>query len=161
MYQAAYGYGPGNVAASAPFNPNGVPQQPHNPHHQQQPSQQQMMYNPQQQQYGGIAAASHQSPYGTPSPGMGGNAGAMGMMQNNGMAQMGGGHGTLHRERHPTLSSHLNFQPCHLRLPQPSTIITRSNHARTTPRIQQARLAGCLRVHTSCPIPCHVFLTHL
>jgi hypothetical protein len=52
-----------------------------------------MMYNP-QQYVGGVGP--HQSPYGGPGPGMGGNAGAMGMMQNNGMAHMPGGHGTLY-----------------------------------------------------------------
>jgi hypothetical protein len=93
MYTPTYGYGPGNN--SSPFNPNGAPPQPHNPHQQQQPGQQpqHMMYNPQQYGIGG-----HQSPYGTPVPGMGGNAGAMGMMQNNGMAHMAGGNGMLHTE---------------------------------------------------------------
>ncbi|KAE8447781.1 hypothetical protein EG329_010175 [Mollisiaceae sp. DMI_Dod_QoI] len=49
-----------------------------------------MMYNPQQYAVG----VGHQSPYGgAPGPGMGGNAGAMGMMQNNGgMAQMPASH---------------------------------------------------------------------
>jgi hypothetical protein len=49
-----------------------------------------MMYNPQQ-----YAAGGHQSPYGVsgPGPAMVGNAGVMGMMQNNGMAHMAGGHG--------------------------------------------------------------------
>jgi hypothetical protein len=97
MYAPSYGYAPGN--ASAPFTPNGVSPgpQPHNPH-QQQPSQlqqpQHMMYNPQQY----AAAGGQQSPYGSSATGMGGNAGAMGVMPNNGMAQMAGGHGMLHIE---------------------------------------------------------------
>jgi hypothetical protein len=101
MYAPSYGYAPGN--ASAPFTPNGVSPgaQPHNPH-QQQPSQQQpqhMMYN--QQQYAGTGG--QQSPYGSTANGMGGNAGAMGMMQNNGMAHMAGGHGMLHTSLLPTV----------------------------------------------------------
>lgn len=95
MYAPAYGYGPGNPSAS--FNPNGAPPQPHTPHHTQQPGQQpqHMMYNP--QQYGGGVGA-HQSPYEGPGQGMGANAGGMGMMQNNGMAHMAGGHGMLHTQ---------------------------------------------------------------
>ena len=93
MYAPAYGFGPGS--SSSPFNPNGAPPPPHNlnPHHNQQQQQQQqhMMYKPQQYGVGG-----HQSPYAVPGPAMGGNAGAMGMMQNNGMAHMGAGHGKLH-----------------------------------------------------------------
>jgi hypothetical protein len=89
MYAPSYGFGPGTN--SQPFNPNGTP---HNPHQQQQqPGQQpQMMYNP-QQQYAAIASP-QQSPYGgAPGPGMGPNAGGMGMMQNSGLAHMAGGHG--------------------------------------------------------------------
>ncbi|KAN0104835.1 hypothetical protein V8E51_010580 [Hyaloscypha variabilis] len=115
MYAPAYGYGPANPSASAPGapfnpnpnpNPNGAPplhlqsqaqlqQSPH--HHPQQPQPghqpQHLMYNP-QQYGGGVSPAPHQSPYGgagQPGPGMGANAGAMGMMQNNGMAHMPGG----------------------------------------------------------------------
>ena len=70
-----------------PFNPNGGrPQHPHQP----QPAQQPMMYNP--LAYGG--GAPH-SPYGAPGPGMGGNAGAMGMMQNSGLAHMPAGQSML------------------------------------------------------------------
>ena len=93
MYAPTYGYGPGN--ASSPFNPNGAPPQPQTPHQQHQLGQQpqHMMYN--QQMYGpGV----HQSPYESPSPGMGGNSGGLGMMQNNGMAHMGGGNGMSQRD---------------------------------------------------------------
>ncbi|CZR62336.1 uncharacterized protein PAC_12233 [Phialocephala subalpina] len=88
MYAPAYGYGPGNgPQAQTPHHQSQQQVQHHQPG--QQP--QHMMYNPQaQQQYGG-----HQSPYGgAPGqvPGMGGNAGAMGMMQNTGMAQMPASH---------------------------------------------------------------------
>lgn len=48
-----------------------------------------MMYNT--QQYG-----AGQSPYSTSGPGMAGNAGGMGMMQNSGLAHMAGGNGKLH-----------------------------------------------------------------
>jgi hypothetical protein len=88
MYAPSYGFGPGTN--SQPFNPNGTP---HNPHQQQpQPGQQpQMMYNPQQ-----YAAGPHQSPYGGgPGPGMGPNAGGMGMVQNSGLSHMAGGQGML------------------------------------------------------------------
>ncbi len=68
---------------------------------QQRPPQQlglqpqHMMYNPQQY---GSSAGPQLSPYAVSGPGMGGNAGGMGMMQNNGMAHMGGGeHGMLHK----------------------------------------------------------------
>ena len=108
MYAPTYGYGPGN--SSSPFN--GAPPQPHNPHHQQQPQpgqqpQQHMMYNPQQ-----YAAGGHQSPYGGvsgPGPAMVGNAGAMGLMQNNGMAHMAGGHGELHADSFPYIPYILPF----------------------------------------------------
>ena len=88
MYAPSYAFGPG--PNSQPFNPNGIPHNIHQQQQQQQPGQPQMMYNPQQY----AANASHQSPYGGgPGPGMGPNAGGMGMMQNNGLAHMGGGHG--------------------------------------------------------------------
>jgi hypothetical protein len=92
MYAPSYGFGQGSNPQ--PFNPNGAPPQAHNPHQQQQqqPGQpQQMMYNPQQY---AAPAGPHQSPYGGgPGPGMGPNAGGMGMMQNSGLAHMAGGHG--------------------------------------------------------------------
>ncbi|RFU30580.1 hypothetical protein B7463_g5802, partial [Scytalidium lignicola] len=72
------------------------------------PQQQQHQQHPQQQQFVNAQNGAHQSPYGTPSMGMGGggnsNAGAVGMMQhqqqqqqqqqqqNNGLAHMAGGH---------------------------------------------------------------------
>lgn len=107
MYAPAYGYGPANPSSAPSFN-GGAPQQqqqqlqlqqqPPNPHHPSQQSQpgqqpQHLMYNPQQ----------FSSPYGGgpgPAPGMGPNAGAMGMMQNNGMAHMPGG-GMLHTQCFP------------------------------------------------------------
>ncbi|TVY53077.1 hypothetical protein LCER1_G006595 [Lachnellula cervina] len=97
MYAPSYGYGPGNPT---PFNPNGAA--PHlNPHHHQQqqpgPGQQpqHMMYNPQQhqqQQYAvGGGPPQQSSSYGAaPGPGMGGDAGGMGMMPNSSMTHMGG-----------------------------------------------------------------------
>ena len=116
MYAPTYGYGPGNSNSPSPFNPNGAPPPPHPPHQQQQQQHQQqqlgqpqqhMMYNP--QQYGAGPGQGHpQSQFpGAPGPSMGGNPGAMGMMQNNGMAQMAGGHGMfmLHTERTPNTSS--------------------------------------------------------
>lgn len=92
MYAPSYGFGPG--ASSQPFNPNGAPLQAPIPHQLQQQQQQpgpQMMYN--SQQYA-ASPVPHQSPYsGGPVSGMGPNAGAMGMMQNSGLAHMAGGHG--------------------------------------------------------------------
>ncbi|TVY82303.1 hypothetical protein LSUE1_G002241 [Lachnellula suecica] len=101
MYNPSYGYGPGPGTPGA-FNPNNGAPPPHlNPHHQQpgpgQPPQQ-MMYNPQQQQQQqqqyAVQGQPHQSPYGggAPGPGMGGNAGGMGMMPNSGIPHMGGSH---------------------------------------------------------------------
>ncbi|TAQ90021.1 hypothetical protein B7494_g1657 [Chlorociboria aeruginascens] len=82
MYAPSYGYGAANT--SSPFNGGALPpQQAPIP----QPGPQHMMYNP--QQYG---PAQHQSPYGAPGPGMGGNAAGMGMMQNSGLAHLAGGH---------------------------------------------------------------------
>jgi hypothetical protein len=102
MYAPSYGFGQGSNPQ--PFNPNGAPPQAHNPHQQQQqqPGQpQQMMYNPQQY---AAPAGPHQSPYGGgPGPGMGPNAGGMGMMQNSGLAHMAGGHGMFA----PRVSSYL------------------------------------------------------
>lgn len=90
MYAPNYSFGQGNNTQS--FNPNGGghPQASQNV---LQPGQQtqHMMYNTQQYGPGG-----HQSSYGTPSPGMGSNAGGMGMMQNSGLAHMPGGNGKLH-----------------------------------------------------------------
>merc|ERR1712093_818027 len=75
----------------APLHPHQQQQQQHQQQQLGQP-QQHMMYNP--QQYGAGPGQGHpQSQFpGAPGPSMGGNPGAMGMMQNNGMAQMAGGH---------------------------------------------------------------------
>lgn len=88
MYAPNYSFGQGNNAQS--FNPNGGhPQAPQNVHQPGQQQPQHMMYNT--QQYG-----AGQSPYSTSGPGMAGNAGGMGMMQNSGLAHMAGGNGKLH-----------------------------------------------------------------
>lgn len=105
MYAPTYGYGPGNNSPQPPpFNPNNgaspqqQQQQRYNQQQLQQPGQQpqHMMYNP--AQYG---IGRQPSPYGATSgrpglpQGMGGNnnAGGMGTMQHNGMAQIGGAGG--------------------------------------------------------------------
>jgi hypothetical protein len=154
MYTPTYGYSPGNPSSSQYQNgssqpphqqpPSHNPQQqqqrqqqpPHHPHLQQQHSSQtpqtpgqqpqHMMYNAQapsqyqQQPIGGI----HQSPYGASGPSMGGNAGGMGMMQNNGMAHMAGPHGMLHTIADllvPTTNTYECLRVCALSLPLPSS----------------------------------------
>jgi hypothetical protein len=87
MYGPPYAFG---------LNPNGGP--PYDQHHQQHQQQQHMMYNPSQYASTTAAAAAaaagpHQAPYGAQGSAMGGNAGAMAMMQNIGLAHMAGGHG--------------------------------------------------------------------
>ncbi|PBP16645.1 hypothetical protein BUE80_DR012518, partial [Diplocarpon rosae] len=109
MYAPGYGYGPASSSTSSgsplPYNPNGgpppptPPTQPHHPHQQTQPQQQQqqqqhqqhMIYNSQQYAAGPGPGLPPSSYPGQPGPSLGGNAGAMGMVQNNGMAHMAGG----------------------------------------------------------------------
>ena len=91
MYAPSYGGGFAPSNNSQPFNPNGGLQQPQNPHQQQQMGQpRQMMFNPQD-----YAAGPQPSPYASGNPGMSGNAGGMGMMQNSGLAHVPAGPSTF------------------------------------------------------------------